>query len=262
MSTISNERTLIKAIEFDIFSPEEIRRLSTTCVTESSQYIGGYPTISGPNDFRMGTIDRRLKCATCKRNVISCPGHFGVINLNYPVLHPGFIDVILKLIRCVCFFCSEPLLSEKDKTVLKKIKDRKQRLAATALTAKQKKICPICGGKQPQYNRSGLSIKCDWSKVSFDDPEEESFCMRPFTSAEVRLILKHIKDDAYKFLMANVHAARPELLVLTTFVVVPPIVRPSITVSEGSRARGQDDLTAKISDLLYIYSCLSILYTK
>ena len=241
------ERTLIKLIEFDLFSPEEIRRLSTTNVTESSQYIGGYPTISGPNDFRMGSIDRRLKCGTCKRNVISCPGHFGVINLNYPVLHPGFIDVILKLIRCVCFFCSEALLLDRDKLTLKKIKDRKQRLAAAALTAKQKKSCPVCGGKQPVYNRIGLNIKCDWSKVSFDDPEEESFCMRPFTSAEVRLILKHIKDETVHFLMANSHCVRPELLVLTTFVVVPPIVRPSITVSEGSRARGQDDLTSKIS---------------
>ena len=249
MNKLDTERTLIKSIEFDLFSPEEIKRVSTTNVTESSQYIGGYPTISGPNDFRMGSIDRRLKCATCKRSVITCPGHFGVINLNYPVLHPGFIDVILKLVRCVCFFCSEPLLFERDKAALRKIKDRKQRLAAAALSAKMKKTCPACGGKQPQYNKAGLVIKCDWSRVSFDDPEEESFCMRPFTSAEIRLILKHIKDETYHFLMANPRAVRPECLVLTTFVVVPPIVRPSITVSEGSRARGQDDLTAKISDL-------------
>ena len=30
----------------------------------------------------------------------------------------------------------------------------------------------------------------------------------------------------------------------------PPIIRPSITISEGSRARGQDDLTTKLCDIV------------
>ena len=48
----------------------------------------------------------------------------------------------------------------------------------------------------------------------------------------------------------KMHATNPADLVLTTLVVPPPIVRPSITISEGSRARGQDDLTSKLCDIV------------
>ena len=81
-------------------------------------------------------MDRRLKCGTCKRSLQTCPGHFGSINLNFPVLHPGFIDIVLKILRCVCFFCSELLLLEKDQQALKKIRDRKQRLSAAMTLGK------------------------------------------------------------------------------------------------------------------------------
>jgi len=195
-------------------------------------------------------VDRRLKCGTCKRSVTTCPGHFGSINLNFPVLHPGFIDTVLKIIRCVCFFCSELLLTDKDKQNIQRVRDRKQRLSAAAAAAKGKKICPACAGAQPLYSRQSLSIKCDWSKVTFSDPEEAQYCQRPFTAAEIRLILRHISDETFTLLSLNPRASRPESFVLTMLVVPPPIIRPSITISEGSRARGQDDLTSKLCDIV------------
>ena len=197
-------------------------------------------------------VDRRVKCGSCKRSVITCPGHFGSINLNFPVLHPGFIDVVLKILRCVCFFCSEVTFTAKDKQVLRKIKDRKARLTMATTLGKTKKICLVCGGKQPTYFRMSLGIRCDWSKVVFDDPEEAMYCQRPFTSAEIRLILRHMSDEACTLLALNPRSTRPENFVLTLLVVPPPIVRPSITISEGSRARGQDDLTSKLSDIVKV----------
>lgn len=191
-----------------------------------------------------------MKCGSCKRSVITCPGHFGSINLNFPVLHPGFIDLVLKILRCVCFFCSEVTLTAKDKQLLRKIKDRKARLAMATTLGKSKKVCLVCGGKQPTYSRLSLSIRCDWSKVVFDDPEEALYCQRPFTASEIRLILRHMSDEACALLALNPRSTRPENFVLTLLVVPPPIVRPSITISEGSRARGQDDLTAKLCDIV------------
>ena len=188
-------------------------------------------------------MDRRLKCGTCKRSVTSCPGHFGSINLNFPVLHPGFVDTVLKILRCVCFFCSELLLTPKDRLTLKKIKDRRQRLSSASTSGKTKKLCLTCGGNQPQYSRQGMSIKCDWSRVTFADAEEAQYCQRPFTATETHLILRHMSDDACAVLALNPKTTRPECFVLTMLVVPPPIIRPSITISEGSRARGQDDLT-------------------
>lgn len=39
-----------------------------------------------------------------------CPGHFGHIDLAKPVFHVGFISKIMKVLRCVCFFCSKLLV--------------------------------------------------------------------------------------------------------------------------------------------------------
>lgn len=39
-----------------------------------------------------------------------CPGHFGHIELAKPVFHVGFITKIMKVLRCVCFFCSKLLV--------------------------------------------------------------------------------------------------------------------------------------------------------
>ena len=36
-----------------------------------------------------------------------CPGHFGHIELAKPVYHIGFLTRCIKLLRCVCFFCSK-----------------------------------------------------------------------------------------------------------------------------------------------------------
>ena len=201
-------------------------------------------------DFRMGSVDRRLRCGTCKRGVNTCPGHFGSISLAYPVLHPGLVDFVLKLLRSVCFFCSDTLLLDKERALVGRIRDRKTRLSQAATYGKAKKVCPSCGGNLPVYSRAGLSVRCDWSKVQITDPEEAQYCQRPFTAAEIRLILRHIREDACRLLGLDTSKVRPENFVLTMLVVPPPIVRPSITISEGSRARGQDDLTSKLCDIV------------
>ena len=41
----------------------------------------------------------------------------------------------------------------------------------------------------------------------------------------------------------------PGHLILEALLVPPPITRPAIMASEGSRSRGQDDLTHKLQDI-------------
>jgi DNA-directed RNA polymerase beta' subunit len=39
-----------------------------------------------------------------------CPGHFGHIELAKPVFHVGFVNKIMKVLRCVCYSCSKLLV--------------------------------------------------------------------------------------------------------------------------------------------------------
>ena len=43
-------------------------------------------------------------------NMTECPGHFGHIELAKPVFHVGFLVKTMKVLRCVCFFCSKLLV--------------------------------------------------------------------------------------------------------------------------------------------------------
>ena len=242
-------RELVSHVEFGIFSPEEIKRFAVVNVTEPSLYSNSLPIANGLADHRMGSVDRRLACGTCKRGINECPGHAGMIILNYPVMHPSFLDTVLKLLKVACFFCAELLLTQADRAQLRRARDRKQKLALAVALAKNKKVCPSCAGPVPQYSKQGQHVKCDFSKVKFADPEEEQYCSRPFTASEVQSILRTLREDDCALLGLS-PLSRPEHFVLSVLVVPPPVVRPSVVISEGSAARGQDDLTAKYVEIL------------
>ena len=61
-------------------------------------------------DPRQGAVDRMSRCQTCAGNMTECPGHFGHIELAKPVFHIGFMTKTIKLLRCVCFYCSKMLV--------------------------------------------------------------------------------------------------------------------------------------------------------
>ncbi len=70
----------------------------------------GKPKLCGLMDPRQGCVDRQSRCQTCACNQTDCPGHFGHIELAKPVFHVGFIAKMVKILRCVCFFCSKLLV--------------------------------------------------------------------------------------------------------------------------------------------------------
>lgn len=98
---------------------------------------GGKPKEGGLMDPRQGVVDRTSRCKTCvgkqmvlmceitllkiisiclyviiaTGNMTECPGHFGHIDLAKPVFHIGFITKTIKILRCVCFYCSKLLVS-------------------------------------------------------------------------------------------------------------------------------------------------------
>lgn len=129
-----------KVIYFALFSPQ--RRMSVTegGIKYPETTEGGRPKLSGLMDPRQGVIERTGRCQTCagivnlafivpiysfkggpwchivyiaslsSGNMTECPGHFGHIDLAKPVFHVGFISKIMKVLRCVCFFCSKLLV--------------------------------------------------------------------------------------------------------------------------------------------------------
>ena len=107
-STVSHPTCLLLPL-----SPLVQKRMSVT-LPDGIRYPytmeGGRPKLGGLMDPRQGVVDRMAKCQTCAGNMTTCPGHFGHIELAKPVFHIGFLTKTIKMLRCVCFYCSKLLI--------------------------------------------------------------------------------------------------------------------------------------------------------
>ena len=238
---------VIDAVDFEVLSAEDIRAQSVVSVTETSLYSRGLPNTNGLNDLRMGTVERRLHCSTCGENVKLCPGHFGHIELPWPCYHVQFVDTVLKTLRCVCFFCSRVNLSDSDAQGVKMLHG-KWKFAHVHNACKARKKCTHCSAPQPTYHRTPTGIRLDWGNASFESEEEEQYCNRPFTSRQAQSILSYIPREDLKVM--GFERSHPKDFILDAVVVAPTVARPAVMASEGSRARGQDDMTLKLMDIL------------
>ena len=241
-------------VDFGLLSAKEIKRMSVVNITDINIYHRGMPQSNGINDHRMGTVDRRLMCGTCGRDVRNCPGHCGSISLPLPCYHIGYVEQTLKILRSVCFMCSKLVLTDEDIENLQfeDISSGKSKFSSVYSTAKTKKRCPHCKCVRPNFTRQALYIKMDWppdSECEWESEEEREMAHQPFTSETARSILHNISDEHAEVLGFNVKSSHPRDMIMQEILVPPPIARPAIMASEGSRARGQDDITHKLQDI-------------
>lgn len=250
-------------------SPEEVRAISVAKIEypETMDQTTKKPREGGLNDPRLGSIDRNFKCQTCSEDMAECPGHFGHIELAKPVFHIGFIATIKKVCECVCMHCGKLLLDETNPLMAQaiKIRDPKKRFNAVWNTCKTKMICEAdtiseddqqkvekpgrggCGHTQPTVRRDGLKLWGTWKQnKNFEENEQPE--RRLLTPSEILSVFRHISAEDCHRLGFNEDYARPEWLLITVLPVPPPPVRPSIAFNDT--ARGEDDLTFKLADVL------------
>lgn len=304
----------ISLIGMHLLSPEQIRKMSVCEVLHPNLYTKNLPKRNGINDPRMGTVDRRMFCATCFCSVAQCNGHLGHIELAFPVYHVGYLNTILKILRSHCFFCCKILLDVEDNNIQQILKTKRGKYrfhVLTDLIKKSRRECFHCNGPQPLYERVGLKITCKFSEKQWDHftescveiesqiqtmtsmtpmtptstvvqgsedtkamevhsarnekiaslqaklkelQDEQKFCLdhsdKNFTPREARNILEHIDMTDLGILGFSSEKSRPEYMILEVLLVPPPIMRPDIMVSEGSHARGHNDLTQKLKDIV------------
>ena len=103
MDSIEPDIKDVCGIQFSIMGPDEIRNRSVVEVTKHDTFDKDVPVIKGLFDPRMGVTDIYHTCKTCGQKNITCPGHFGHIELARPVYHYHFIQTTMKVLKCVCY---------------------------------------------------------------------------------------------------------------------------------------------------------------
>lgn len=261
------EPSRIGKVSISLISAEEIERLSVVEVTDSSVSDKNMAKANGVDDFRMGSVDRRVKCGSCGRKLDDCPGHIGHIPLKHPLYHVSFMATVLKILKCVCYSCRRCLTYEEPKgegDTVRKVS--KTKLAKMASKPKSSKLCPFCDSPQPKYSiptDSPLKIRAQWDPSKFTDPKEAELLMsRPLNQRDVYNILWKIPDEHYRYMGFDPTLSHPSNMIQRVIPVPSPLLRPSRTESEGSRSKGQDDLTQKLKKMVALNQSLGKHYVK
>jgi DNA-directed RNA polymerase II subunit RPB1 len=233
----------IVGIQFSILSPDEIRKGSVAEITSRDTYINNKPVIGGLFDPRMGVLEPGLICPTDGLDYMKTPGYSGHIELARPVFYIQYLNVIQKIMRCVCFKCSKLMLNKEKYKQALKLQGEARWKYVFSLASKIKRCGEDtedgCGTLQPnKIRKEGLAtIYAEWKN---DDAEAEPIMVK-ITPEMILKIFKRISDEDVSFMGFSPLYSRPDWMICQVMLVPPPAVRPS--VKHDSQQRSEDDLS-------------------
>lgn len=249
------EPTGVNGVRISMLGADTVRRRSVVHVRDPS-IAEVVPKAGSINDRRMGTVDRRAACTTCWNNSMDCAGHHGHMDLPVAVYNAGQVDRVARTLKCVCFYCASLLVQRgtPQMRAAARLPVGRERFNYVSLLLKGtgKRHCPECHMLQPKRYRvekkeRTIEIVPEWDRAAIKHPTEQEASNDPFRAEHALSILSAISDQDAELLGFSVPDAHPENLMMTTMVVPPPPVRPSMVVDGvGAIQRGADDITHKI----------------
>ena len=245
----------ISHIDFGIMSPSDIQRVAEFQVVNPSLFTmpSRSPATGGPLDPRLGISDKHSVCATCKKQLVDCAGHYGYIQLALPVFHIGFFKHTLNILQCICKNCSRVLLPENERQMfLKKMRNprfdalQKATIFKKVLErCKKSKNCPYCNASNGTVKKiSGVdTLKIVHEKYKSRNTENEvedlmgrlqvsmnhnkeiasalKFANEDLLPTRVLELFKAIPDDDSEVLWIEpLMGGRPENLILQNFLLM------------------------------------------
>ena len=113
--------TPVSISQYSFYTDEDTRSRSVVEVTSHMAVDPlGNPLPNGVYDPRMGPSNANSPpCMTCAQNYMSCPGHFGHIELCVPLYHPLLFAQLVDLLRMKCLHCHKLTLSPRELNVFK-----------------------------------------------------------------------------------------------------------------------------------------------
>lgn len=239
----------IGSISFGIYSPEEILAMSVCKVHIAKK--SGYGTVY---DERMGTTDSTKLCETCNQTAEFCPGHFGHIELNEPVVHPLFYKRVLTFLNCYCSECNRLLLT-RDQIYLDGLNRYKGERRFDKIQEKIKKVdmcCHVdCGSEHPKYKFS----TADSSYCKVYEGKDKVKTSITINTDEIKKIFDNISNEQVELLGINAGLAHPRNYILTVIPVLPTCARPFVKADNNLC---DDDLTNQYTEIIKVNNHLDL----
>ena len=232
----------ISSIAFGVFSSQDVIDMAA-CKVENTKKTG-YGSVY---DERMGTIDStKDACETCGETAEKCPGHFGYIEFNEPILHPLYYKRIVTFLNCFCIQCSRLLLTE-DQIKLSDITKYKGESRFNQIQEKLKKVnicCHIeCGCIKPTCK----FITADSSIVQIHESKDKTKTGLTFSTEEIYKIFDNILDSDVHLLGFDPELTHPRNFIISSLPVLPICARPYVK-ADGNIC--DDDLTIQYIEII------------
>ncbi|KAI5175270.1 DNA-directed RNA polymerase III subunit RPC1, partial [Pancytospora epiphaga] len=227
-----------KEVDFQVMTPEQIRRISVATIDNKTLYdIGSRrPGTNGPLDLRLGVSTKTGVCETCGEGLQTCVGHFGKIELVLPVYHVGFLKNILNILNSICKHCGSLLIGLNRK--LSHVGNIRPDVIRNE--CKKAKMCPRC--KKP----NGVVKKNNGFRIYHEiktGKTHQTVEINPLTCLN---IFEMIDSDDLEYLGLT---SSPKSLIIQTLLVPPACIRPSVDMHE--EGFNEDDLTVKLSEIVH-----------
>ena len=237
-------QTEIKEIEyvnFGVFSPAEVLKISVAKI-DNTKLTG----LGSVYDERMGINSENCdkKCVTCHLDSKVCPSHFGHIELNEPIIHPGYFKMVLSYLKCFCVKCHEILIDKEQIQIsgLSKYK-RSNRFEKILEKLKKTETCFKCNTIQPKIT---YCVQDGNIKATYKSPDVVEI---PLSVREILKIFEDVTDDQVETLGFNPKLIHPRNLIIVNLPVIPPCCRPVVVTDSNI---SDDDLTNQYIEIIKI----------
>jgi DNA-directed RNA polymerase subunit A' len=220
----------ISDLAFYVLGTEENLIESNVNVTNKEIFKSDVPCQEGIYDPHLGTTSHEWNCATCGCKKTICPGHFGSIDLKYPVKSPMFRDELLKWLKITCYYCGEIVIPIKTK-----VKPAK-RLSELVKNVRTVKACMHCHEPHMQVGKDKKK-----PAIFYRTQEEGKTIVKKeeFYNNDIERVLQRIKDNTVIY-MGKPLRSHPSKFILRTIRVPPNTIRPDIRRIGGARSSNSD----------------------
>lgn len=237
----------IHSITFYVKGNNEITDESYVNVSNKNSYRGNEPVPRGLQDSHMGPTNDQFRCPTCLNKKDTCPGHFGLVELKYPVKNPLFMftNRLMTWLKAFCFECGQTVVRAQIKAKKSKL------LKEYANAAKNVKHCQHCGADHPNVVRDPKEPLM----INKEYYADKKFIKRePFYNHSIWDALKRISNDS----VVNIGrplTSHPKKLIIDRIQVPTNPMRPDSKKAAGGRI-SHNDLTKIMRNIVAINETL------
>jgi len=224
----------IESINFGHYSSDEIIKNAVCKITENK--LSGNGSLY---DKRMGILEENDTCSSCKLNYKECPGHFGYIQLNTPILHPLYHRQIISFLKCFCFSCYSFVITREHLYINSLLKYKGEtRFNLILHTLEKIDNCQHCS-----YARSKIIYNITESSIEISNKTKKAV----LSDEDIKKIFDNVKDEDVELLGLDPTMTHPRNMVLTCLPVMPPVSRPYV-ITDGKMS--DDDLTMSYLEIV------------